>query len=141
MEQHAGPNATTDQEIDRSRLAFEAALRRGDASAAASIYTDDATLLAPAADVMHGRAAIERFWQTGVDTGIEALDLAVLVVRRQGDVALEIGNYVIRLAPGDGSIVFDRGRYLIVHRCGTDGQWRRAAEMFSPDVPRTPVRV
>ena len=120
-------------DIDQGRSAFTAAMRRGDAAAAASIYADDATLLAPAADVVRGRSAIERFWQTGVETGITEVELVALDVQRSGELAFEVGRYALRLAPEAGSPVVERGRYLIVHRIEADGHWRRAAEMFSSD--------
>ncbi|HET7182145.1 MAG TPA: DUF4440 domain-containing protein [Candidatus Limnocylindrales bacterium] len=120
-------------DIDQGRSAFTAAMRRGDAAAAASIYADDATLLAPAADVVRGRGAIERFWQTGVETGITEVELVALDVQRSGELAFEVGRYALRLAPEAGSPVVERGRYLIVHRIEADGHWRRAAEMFSSD--------
>jgi len=120
--------------IDRARSAFETALRAGDAEAAAAIYTDDATLVAPDAELMHGRSAIERFWRTGVETGIEHVEHAVLELRQRGDVAFEVGRYAFHLAPESGAPIVDRGRYLIVHRVEADGRWRRAAEMFSPDL-------
>lgn len=125
--------------IDASRRAFEAALRSGDASAAASIYADDATLVAPAAEVLRGRAAIERFWRTGVETGIESVTLARLDLQLQGDVAFEVGEYALHVASESGGPIVDRGRYLIVHRIEPDGSWRRAAEMFSPDQVPSPV--
>jgi uncharacterized protein (TIGR02246 family) len=120
-------------DIDRSRLAFASALGAGDAEAAAAIYADDATLLAPAADVLHGRPAIERFWRTGVETGIEQVELVVIDLQQRGDVVFEVGRYALHVAPETGAPVVDRGRYLVVHRVEADGRWRRAAEMFSPD--------
>lgn len=130
-------NAVVD-DIERGRLAFEAALRCGDAAGAAAIYADDATLLAPAADVLNGRSAIERFWRTGVETGIEQVELLVLDLQQRGDVAFEVGAYALHVATESGIPVVDRGRYLIVHRVEPDGSWRRAAEMFSPDRPPGP---
>jgi uncharacterized protein (TIGR02246 family) len=121
-------------DIDQGRSAFTAALRRGDAAAAAAIYADDATLLAPAVDLVRGRLAIEQFWKTGVETGITEVELVALDVQRSGELAFEVGRYALRLAPETGAPVIDRGRYLIVHRAEADGHWRRAAEMFSPDV-------
>ena len=119
--------------IERGRLTFEEALRAGDAVAASAVYADDATLLAPAADVLHGRSAIERFWRTGVETGIERVELVVLHLEQRGDVVFEVGQYALHLTPESGGPVVDRGRYLVVHRLEPDGLWRRAAEMFSPD--------
>lgn len=135
VERHRPSGAPATADIDVARLAFERALRVGDAAAAAAIYTDDATLLAPAADVLHGRPAIQRFWQTGVDTGIQHVDLVVLDLQQRGEVAFEVGEYALHVAPESGATVVDRGRYLIVHRVEADGRWRRAAEMFSPDQP------
>lgn len=127
--------------IDRARLAFEEALRSGDAAAAAELYAEDATLVAPAAAVVRGRDAIERFWRTGVETGIEQFEHRVHGVSRRGDVAFEVGEYALRVAPETGTPVVDRGRYLIVHCVDADGRWRRAAEMFSPDrLPAPEVR-
>lgn len=128
-------------DIDRSRLAFLSALSSGDAEAAAAIYADDATLLAPAADVLHGRQAIERFWRTGVETGIEQVELAVIDLQQRGDVAFEVGRYELHVLPESGARVVDRGRYLVVHRVEADGHWRRAAEMFSPDTVPGPETV
>lgn len=122
-------------DIDRCRAAFEAALRLGDAAAAADLYADDATLVAPAAAVVRGRSAIERFWRTGVEAGIEHVEHVVQELSRIGDVAFEIGDYVLHVAPESGTVIVDRGRYLIVHRVEADGRWRRVAEMFSPDGP------
>ena len=133
MEALGSARDTASVDIDRGRRAFEAALRSGDAAAAAEIYADDATLLAPAADVLYGRSAIERFWRTGVETGIAGVELVVLELRRRGDVAFEIGEYALHVSPEAGTPLVDRGRYLIVHRIDPDGRWRRAAEMFSPD--------
>jgi uncharacterized protein (TIGR02246 family) len=125
--------------IGRVRQAFERALRSGDSAAAAAVYADDATLLAPAADVVRGRAAIERFRRTGLESGITGVDLSVLDFRRQGDVAVEVGEYELVLASETGTSVVDQGHYLVVHRAEPDGSWRRTAEMFSPS--RLPAEV
>ena len=120
-------------DIERGRRAFEDALLLGDAPAAAALYADDATLLAPGLDVLRGRPAIERFWRSGVDSGVRAVEVVVLDLRQRGEVALEVGEYALHVALEAGGSLVDRGRYLIVHQQGADGHWRRAAEMFSPD--------
>lgn len=127
------PPDTRLAEIDASRRAFVAALRAGDAAAAAAIYADDATLLAPAAELLHGRDAIEHFWRTGVEAGIADVELVCRDLQRRGDVAFEVGEYALHLTAESGRAIVDRGRYLVVHRVEPDGAWRRAAEMFTPD--------
>jgi uncharacterized protein (TIGR02246 family) len=125
------------EDLDRGRSAFASALQAGDAVAAADAYADDATLVAPAAEVFHGRSAIERFWRTGIETGIARLELTVLDLRQRGEGAFEVGRYALHVAPESGGVIVDRGRYLVVHRADADGRWRRCAEMFSPDRPPT----
>jgi len=119
--------------IAGAREAFETALRRGDARAAGEAYSIDAILLAPGAEVLNGRPAIEAFWRTGLETGVLDVQLEVIAVQQQGDAAVEVGRYALHVSPDDGAAIVDRGRYLIVHRFEQDGRWRRAAEMFGPD--------
>ena len=127
-------------DIEAGRAAFVTAMRAGDAQAAATIYADDAVLMVPAVDVVHGRSAIERFWRIGLDAGIQDVQLDVLEISRAGDVVVEIGAYALRLVSERGIPVEDRGKYLTVHRVQTDGGWRRTAEMFSPDPSATARR-
>ena len=126
-------------EIAAARDAFVAALRRGDVAGAAGAYTDDARLLAPSSELLSGRASIAKFWQAGVDAGVDSIELQAvdLEIEPSGDTACEIGRYVIRLTAPSGEGVVDRGRYLLVYRREANGAWRRAAETFHPgDAPR-----
>jgi uncharacterized protein (TIGR02246 family) len=129
----AGRTEALGDSIAAVRGAFEQALRAGDVSSMAGLYASDAMLVVPMTDVVHGRAAIERFWRTGIDSGVESAELTPIDVHSLGDVALEVGRYVIRMA-SDGGSVIDRGRYFVVHRA-TEGGWQRVAEMLSPETP------
>lgn len=122
-------------EIAAARDAFTAALQRGDHATAAAFYTADARLLAPSAELLTGRDAVAHFWQAGIEAGVEHIELSCdeIDLEGSGDVAYEIGHYVLRLHPPDGPEVTDRGRYLLVHRRESDGAWRRAVETFNPD--------
>jgi ketosteroid isomerase-like protein len=118
-----------------TRTAFVAALRAGDAVAAARVYTDEARLVAPSAEPIRGQPAIEAFWRAGLAAGIYDVELQALELERVGKLAYEIGRYALRLQPTDGERVVDRGKYLLVHQRQADGGWRRAVEMFGPDAP------
>src|SRR5438132_9607500 len=87
--------------VATARAAFVAALQSGDAKAASAVYTKEARLLPPAADVVHGRAAIEAFWQAGIESGITAVELESLELVPHGRLAHEIGRYALRLEPPD----------------------------------------
>jgi uncharacterized protein (TIGR02246 family) len=116
------------------RVSFVAALARGDAAAASAVYTDDAHLLAPSAELVQGREAIERFWKAGIDSGITAVDLDVVEIAGGVRLAYEIGRYALLLG-GDGEAA-ERGAYVLVHERQRDGTWRRAVEMFNPESSR-----
>jgi ketosteroid isomerase-like protein len=133
MDGHFDP-AHADESIAASKVAFARGLANGDASAAAAVYADDARLLPPSAEPVHGRPAIEAFWRAGLDAGISRVELETLELARYDGLAYEIGRYSLRLDPQDGSSVFDRGKYLLVHECQEDGCWLWAVEMFSPDL-------
>ncbi len=122
-------------EIAAARAAFTAALQRGDHATAAGFYTADARLLAPSAELLTGRDAVARFWQAGIEAGVEDIELNCdeIELEGAGGLAYEIGHYVLRLHPSGGPQVTDRGKYLLVHRRERDGAWRRAVETFNPD--------
>jgi ketosteroid isomerase-like protein len=130
------PPVVAVDDIENARAAFIDALRRGDVAAASEAYTEDARLLAPSSELLSGRASVARFWQAGIDAGVEGIDLESggVEVEPGGDVATEMGRYVLSLRPDRGPVVIDRGSYLLVYR-RVDGAWRRAAETFHPDLP------
>ena len=127
--------ALVDGAIAETRAAFVAALTRADAKAAAAVYAPNARLLAPSAELMEGREAVEAFWQAGLDAGISEVELESLELERHGGVAYEIGRYALRLRPADGGTIVDRGKYVVVHERDANGSWHWAVEMFNPDAP------
>ena len=60
--------------------AFAEAFNRGDTASMATMYTEDAYLLPPQADIMRGRAAIQQFWQAASEQ-IGDMKLTIVVVR------------------------------------------------------------
>ena len=124
-----------DDGIEQARAAFVGALNQGDARTAAAAYAEDARLLAPSAELLEGRAAIEAFWAAGVAAGVSAVELEAVELAGSDGFAYEIGRYALRVQPLGGETVVDRGKYLLVHARQADGTWRRAVEMFNPDTP------
>jgi ketosteroid isomerase-like protein len=135
MGEHPREARLLDDAVAATRAAFVAALQGGDAGAAAAVYADTARLLAPSAELIRGRSAIEAFWRTGLEAGIVGVELEALELERNDDVAYELGRYALRLEPLDGGAVVDRGKYALVHERQADGSWKRAVETFNPDAP------
>lgn len=121
--------------IREARRAFTAALRRGDAAAAALHYADDGRLLVPGARLLAGRRQIEAYWLEGIACGLKGVELRAAELRFDHGIAVEIGEYVLAL-DGGGAEPADRGAYLVLHRQETDGAWRRAVDVFNPKEDR-----
>lgn len=118
-----------------AREAFELALGANRPDQAAALYAEDARLLAPSAEVISGRGAIEAFWRTGLEAGIADIRLEPMDLECRDGAAFEIGRYSLRVvAPGSAPVV-DRGNYLVVHRPQADGTWCWAIQSFNPDNP------
>jgi ketosteroid isomerase-like protein len=124
-----------EDEILAATRTFAAALGRGDADGAASCYADGAKLLTPAASLIAGRGEIEAYWRAGLLLGLTGVELAATGVELAEELAVELGRYTLAF-DGDGNMgAHDAGKYLVLHRREAGGPWRRAVDVFNPDVP------
>jgi uncharacterized protein (TIGR02246 family) len=104
--------------VEAGNRAFIAAFLRGDATAVANLYTEDAQVIAPGAPVASGRPAIAAFWQNSIDSGIKDVTLATADVESASDLAYETGT--VRLVANDGTVT--EARYVVIWK-RVDGQW------------------
>jgi ketosteroid isomerase-like protein len=126
---------TTEAAIAQSNRRFVEATDARDARAMASVYAADADFLPPNAGAMRGRAAIECFWQGGIEFGIRGLELETRRLEPGHGFAYEIGRYLFRFSTRNGAPVTDGATYLVVHRRCGDDSWERAAEIFNWNAP------
>jgi ketosteroid isomerase-like protein len=113
---------------DRARTAIESqaralndATQRGDAAAVASLFTIDAKLAVPGAGgIVTGRAAIQKFWQAAVNSGMKGLSLTTDELTGNGELRFETGRYSARGANG---AELGTGDYLIVWK-KEGGTWK-----------------
>jgi len=99
----------------------------GDAAGFAGYYTENATLLPPDSDFVHGKKAITKFWQGVIDMGIRKVKLDIKEVETLGDTALEIGQYT--LGGVDGKTI-DKGKYIVEWK-HEQGQWKLHRDMWN----------
>jgi uncharacterized protein (TIGR02246 family) len=121
--------------IAESNRRFVDASAQHDARTMASVYTEDADLLAPNAGRLRGRTAIEEFWRGGIEMGIRGVELKTLRVEGSENFVCESGRYTLHFEPQDGAPVTDEATYVVLHRLERDGIWRRTAEIFTWSVP------
>jgi ketosteroid isomerase-like protein len=117
--------------VKASNDAFADAIARGDATAAAAVYADDAKLLPPGSDALAGRPAAERFWRRRIQAAVCGLELETLDLEQHGDTAYEIGHYLLASAVTDTEATVDRGKYVVIHKRQQDGSWKWAVNIFN----------
>ena len=91
----------------------------GDAAGVAAIYDEEGRLLPPQAEPIAGRAKVQEFWQAVMGSGVKGAAFEVLEVHAAGDVATEVGNYVMKGAEGQE---LDHGKYIVVWK-KRKGSW------------------
>lgn len=115
-----------------------AALERGDADAAGACYADDARLVTPVSDLIHGRKAIAEYWGTGIALGLSSVRFEPRLVERLDKRAVEIGRYRIAVEPDRTHETFERGIYVVLDHRAVDGTWHCALDVLDPDEPPGP---
>ncbi len=104
----------------------------GDAGRLVSgFYTEDATLLPPNTPLIKGAEGIRGFWQGVMDAGVGDVTLETTEVDASGDLAYGIGRYSFTLPAPGGGRSRDQGKYLVVFRRQSSGEWKAVADMFS----------
>jgi uncharacterized protein (TIGR02246 family) len=117
--------------VKAANAAFAGALAEGDARAIAELYTEDARLLPPNAQVVQGRKAVERFWKEAIASGVVGIDLITVEVDVFNDTLVEQGRSRIF---GKAKSVIDEGKYLVVWK-RIDGTWKLHRDCWNSSKP------
>ena len=113
--------------IDASNAAFAAAAAKGDATAIADLYTEDAKLMPATEPNVSGRPAILKYWQGALSHGVGAVKFTTLEVYGRGATATEVGEFAIADKTGKQ---LDRGKYIVIWR-RVDGSWKLHRDMYA----------
>jgi uncharacterized protein (TIGR02246 family) len=108
-------------QIEKADQAWQTAYNAGDAAAIAALYSEDAKVMAPGAETVSGRAAIQDFFKQGFTQSPGAKNaLTTNEILSGGDYVIALGGYVATAA--DGSHL-DHGSYTTVYK-KVDGAWK-----------------
>jgi ketosteroid isomerase-like protein len=105
--------ATVRNEMEKTTRIFEReVVGKGDFHCTGNVYTTDARILPPGAEMVTGREQIQAFWQQAATAmGVESVKLQTVDAEVLGDTAIEIGRAELKDNPsgvsGSGQI---RGR-------------------------------
>ncbi len=120
--------------IEANTRQFVEAFNKGDAAAVANMYTMDARLMSPNAEMVTGRAGIQTFWQGAISAGLKMVSLESEHIETQGNLAVEVGRYTTTI-PGAGGVTrTDKGKYVVVWK--REGKrWKLAVDIFNSNLP------
>lgn len=96
---------------------------QGDAATVALFYTENGMILPPNSGFVTGREAIKAFWQSLMDMGIKSMQLCTGEVESCGDIAYEVGKYVL-----------DVGKYIVIWKRVNSG-WELHRDIFNTSMP------
>lgn len=123
------------EKIDNANKAFVEAFNRGDLTGAMNVYTKDATILPPNAEIMKGKDNITAFWRGAMDMGVKKAGLETLEVLEMGeDRVCEIGKYELEIQPEGSASFTDHGKYLMIWK-HVDGSWKWDIDAWSSNLP------
>jgi uncharacterized protein (TIGR02246 family) len=117
--------------IEAVNAEISAVAAKGDGAGLAALYAQDGEVMPVGSEPIRGAAAIQKFWQGALSSGIAGVTLKTLEVFGHGATATEVGQYELRDKTGK---VLDHGKYIVVWR-RDGGQWKLLRDMFSTDVP------
>jgi uncharacterized protein (TIGR02246 family) len=122
----------TDPALTKLAKAWEAAFNAKEIAKVAAMYTDDAVVMPPNHEAVRGRANIEAFFKEmeGANFTLTPFESAT-----SGSTAYEAGTYQMSMTPKTGQPTTDKGKYVVVLKRGSDGQWRLAFDIFNSDMP------
>jgi uncharacterized protein (TIGR02246 family) len=123
-------NATLLEAIAAQNGKFMEAVSNADAAALADLYTEDGQILPPNSDIVTGKAAIQQAMQGMMDMGIKKVTLDVIEVEGIGDMAYEVGKYVMFV---EGDQMMDQGNYIVVWK-NVEGVWKLHRDIWNSNM-------
>ena len=131
-----GPGAASHAGLDAIYATFSKGYETLDPAAVANLYTEDALYLEPDSDVARGRKAVlanfTGFFDSVRDSG-STIRIRFEILDRQvsGDLATDVGYFILTRATKDGRDSTNRGKFIVVAKKQKDGTWRIHVDGYS----------
>ncbi|HLV87191.1 MAG TPA: nuclear transport factor 2 family protein [Candidatus Sulfotelmatobacter sp.] len=108
---------------------FAMSFNTGNYDHAAALFADDGALMIPSREAAYGRKQVENSLRQLADAGYGSLRLETLRIDHSGDMAMELGRFMVQVERADGSTVAESGSYVKVWR--RLGAWLIVAECWT----------
>jgi ketosteroid isomerase-like protein len=119
---------TTADDIRHTNRVFEEIVAKRDFDALNRVYTQDARILPPGAEMIAGRENIKNFWRSAVDgMGVSAVKLETVEFNSAGDTGFEIGRGKLEFASGVAPVEV---KYVVVWK-REDDAWKWHVDIWN----------
>src|SRR5438067_10845255 len=130
-----GFSMTVRDEVETLGREFSKAATNQDVEELVGFYAKDARILPPNAPMVQGPEGFRSMFKEYIAAGMKTLDLETVDVVESGDLAVEVGQYIMTIdAPGVG-LIEDRGKYVGVFRRQANGELKLIIDTFNSDAP------
>jgi ketosteroid isomerase-like protein len=114
---------------ETNRVFEEEVVLKGNYDALDRVYTADARILPPGADLIAGREAIKSFWKSAIAAlNVASGKLETVDARPAGDVIYEIGRATLITKDGGNAAL----KYVVVWK-QEDGVWKWHIDIWNPN--------
>ena len=127
-------SAEDSRAVEAASAQWVDAFNQGDTAALAALYTEEARLLPPNSQMIVGREGIQAHYQGIFDTSAWELQLTVVELSVNGDMAHEVGKYTFTMQPDEGEAISDNGKYVEIWK-RVNGSWKIIADIFNTSLP------
>ena len=124
------------EQVEQRNAELTKAAANKDLEALANFYEEDAYLLPPGAEVVHGRDGVRaRFANflpnaTSLDMQFEVIDII-----EAGDIVVDIAHMAVSAGRASGETHSHRSKHIVIWREQADGTLKIAAEAINRDDP------
>ncbi len=110
-----------------------------DIESAAAYCDEDASMLMPNSPIVTGKAAITKLLagHLAPDAPKVSWRANKAGVALAGDLGYTSGAYKMSFKPASGKTISDKGKYLIVWKKQSNGEWKVLFDISNSDLPRT----
>lgn len=102
-------------------------INSGDSDVIAAQYTEDAIIMPPGAPLIEGKAAIQEYWQAGIDGGLTDVRITPSQVDVLGERSVTVGTVTGQM--GEAKLA---GKYIVVAKNTGDG-WKIHQDIWNFD--------
>jgi ketosteroid isomerase-like protein len=123
-------------DINAANKIFTEAFNQGNPKDVAANYASNAKLFPANSEVIEGQSAIEEFWKSVMEMGIEKVQLETVSADAAGDMAVEEGRYKLFM---QGDQLADQGKYIVTWK-KDNGKWKMYHDIWTTNAPLPTTR-